>query len=96
MPSSLAVAVRERLSAFAWQEASLTELYDWLMDHVVSTGAEQLDAELRAVLGHTILYLYEYQDHYRSREEIRSYVAGLLAPVVEAPVRTVPPSSLRA
>lgn len=70
---------------FARRESTLTELYDWLMQHVVASGAERHDAALRAILGHTILYLYEYQDGYRTRESIRAYAAQLVAGAEASP-----------
>lgn len=86
MASPLVVEARRRLRAFVRREASLTDLYRWLAEQVVATSAEASDAELRETLGHTILYLYEYQDGYRTREEIRAYIARLIgeSPLVEA------------
>ena len=85
MPSKLHAAARRRLAAFVQRESSLTELYNWLTEHIVATGAEVQDTALRDALGHTILYLYEYQGGHRTSEEIREYVAGLTRPVLAEP-----------
>lgn len=85
MPNTLHAEARRQLEAFVQRESSLTELYNWLTEHIVATGAEVEDPALRDALGHTILYLYEYQDGHRISEDIREYVAGLTRPVVVEP-----------
>ena len=89
MSTILAEYARRKLAEYLSGDVSLADLYDWLVDHVIASERAQRDPDVRAVIGNTILYLYEYQAGHRTRDEIRRYVAARLeAPAVQPAERT--------
>ncbi len=97
MPTILADQARTQLQAFVRRDLTLPGLYDWLVDHVIATEDMDRDPAVKAVIGNTILYLYEYQAGHRTREDIRKYVAGLLLPfAIESANEFAKPLSIRA
>lgn len=93
MLDPLAQKVRLRLRAYLAHQATLRDLWLWLQEHVVATGVERSNAQVLAISGPLLLYLYEYADGHRTETELRALLLPLLttypvtteaAPVVRA------------
>lgn len=80
MPPRLSDQVRAKLAQFAAAGIPLDDLHWWLVENVIAAQADVDDPAVRAALGKTMLYIYEYQFGHRTQEDIRRYVADLLAP----------------